>query len=478
MNVTSMISPEMPVTGSAIEPVFARQQARAIQLRTSTADERIARLRKLQASIEAHRPAIYKALAADLHRAEAEADLAEVLPMISEIKHACSHLKSWMKPTRVGGTMAMLGTFAHVRYEPKGVSLIISPWNYPFGLTFGPLASAIAAGCTAIVKPSEMTPASSAVIAEIIRTTFDPADVAVFEGDASVATSLLDLPFDHMFFTGSPAVGKIVMASAAKHLSSVTLELGGKSPAIIDETADLDRAVKSLMFGKFCNNGQTCIAPDYLYVQQSVLPAFLDKAKAAITKMYGTDAAASPDLTRIVNGRHYDRVKRLLDDAQAKGATIVTGGTSNPADKYIAPTLLTNVAEDSAVMEEEIFGPLLPIISYNDVAGPIAAINAKPKPLALYMYSKDSQRTDRVIAETSSGGTCVNTSVVHFLHQNLPFGGVNNSGIGNAHGLYGFKAFSHERAVLRDRFSSTSMLFPPYTNRVKQLIKLTIKFFS
>jgi aldehyde dehydrogenase (NAD+) len=478
MNVTTAISPGEAQADSTIAAIFRRQQQVAITLRTSTADQRIAKLRKLEAALNARKTAIHQAVAADLRKPVAEADLTEIMPVISEIHHTIKHLKSWMRTKSVRPTMALLGTKAQLRYEPKGVCLIISPWNYPINLTLGPLACAIGAGNTAIIKPSEMTPNCSAVLAELIRDTFDPAEIALFEGDATVSTALLNLPFDHMFFTGSPTVGKIVMAAAAKHLSSVTLELGGKSPVIVDATADAAKAAKSIMWGKFVNVGQTCIAPDYVYVHESVLPKFLDEAKAAIAKMYGTDAKASPDYCRIVNEKHFSRVKRLLDDATAKGATIVAGGEADAGQKFLAPTLLTNVDADSLVMQEEIFGPILPILSYGDVADVIGGINAAPKPLALYVFSKDEASIEKILSETSAGGSCVNMTVLHFSHANLPFGGVNNSGIGSYHGIFGFKALSHERAVLREQMSAASMLAPPYTARVKMLIGLTLKYFT
>ncbi len=478
MNVTTMIQPAEAPSGSTIADIFRRQQQMAISLRTSTAEARIAKLKKLEAAVMAHRQAIYRALHADLRKPETEADLSEIMPVISEIRHTAKHLKSWMRTKRVATTMTLLGTQARLRYEPKGVCLIISPWNYPINLTLGPLASAIAAGNTSIIKPSELTPSCSAVMADIIRSTFDPAEIALFEGDAAVSTELLALPFDHIFFTGSPAVGKIVMAAAAKNLTSVTLELGGKSPVIVDETADITKAANSVMWGKFINNGQTCIAPDYLYVHEKILTEFLEKSKAAIAKMYGPDAQASPDYCRMVNEKHFSRVKRLIDDATAKGASIAAGGAAEIGDKFIAPTLLTNVSETSEIMAEEIFGPVLPVISYSDVSQPISHINDNPKPLALYVYSKNDALIDRVISETSTGGSCVNMSMLHYSHANLPFGGVNNSGIGSSHGIFGFKAFSHERAVLRDRFSTIPMLFPPYTNRVKALVKFTLNYLT
>jgi aldehyde dehydrogenase (NAD+) len=478
MNVTTMIQPGQAPAGSTIPDVFARQQQTAILLRTSTAAERIAKLKKLEAAVLAHKAAIYRALHKDLHKPEAESDLSEIMPVISEIHHTAKHLKSWMRTKRVAPTMTLLGTQARIRYEPKGVCLIISPWNYPVNLTLGPLASAIAAGNTAIIKPSELTPACAAVMADIIRSAFDPSEIALFEGDAAVSTELLALPFDHIFFTGSPAVGKIVMAAAAKNLTSVTLELGGKSPVIVDATADIAKAASSIMWGKFINNGQTCIAPDYLYVHETILPEFLEKSKAAITKMYGADASTSPDYCRMVNEKHFSRVKRLIDDATASGAVIAAGGATEIADKFISPTLLTNVSESSEVMKEEIFGPVLPVIAYSDIAGPLAHINGNPKPLALYVYSKNDETIGRVITETSTGGACINMSMLHFSHANLPFGGVNNSGIGASHGIFGFKAFSHERAVLRDKFSTIPMLFPPYTARVRWIIKQTLKYLT
>jgi aldehyde dehydrogenase (NAD+) len=461
-----------------MEAVFDAQRATALALRTSTAEARIASLKKLEAAVLAFRPQFYEALHADLRKPEAESDLAEIMPVVSEIRHTIKHLRSWMKTRRVMPTLTMLGTRARIRYEPKGVSLIISPWNYPVGLTLGPLACAFGAGCTAIIKPSELTPATAAVLAALIAQTFDPAEIALFEGDAAVSTALLALPFDHIFFTGSPAVGKIVMAAAAKNLSSVTLELGGKSPVIVDETADVKKAAASIMWGKFLNAGQTCIAPDYLYVHEKIKPAFLDAAKTAISKMYGPDVQASPDYCRIVNEQNFSRVKTLLDGAIGAGATVEAGGLTAEEDKYIAPTLLTNVSSASAVLQEEIFGPLLPVLSYTDIAEPLRHINAGPKPLAIYVYGKDTAKIERMIGETSSGGAAVNMAVLQFSHNNLPFGGVNNSGIGSSHGVFGFRAFSHERAMLADKFSTTKMLFPPYTPRVKRLIKLLLRYFA
>ena len=461
-----------------IARVFARQQQHAIRLRSSTAAERKARIQRLLDVVEAHRAEIYKAMYADFKKPEPEVDIGEIASLISEGKHAVRAVKKWMRPQHIMPTQMTFGTRSHIRYEPKGVALIIAPWNYPINLLFTPLISALAAGCTAILKPSEMTPNTAAVARKIVQEAFSEEEVALFEGDAQTTQQLLAHPFDHVFFTGSPAVGKIVMAAAAKHLTSVTLELGGKSPVIIDASADIPNAARSVAFGKFANNGQTCIAPDYIYVEESVRDKFVSELKAAVEKSYGDaqNQGTTPDYARIVNSRHHARVKGLLDDATARGAKVEFGGVARSEDNFIAPTAVTGVNKDMKIMQEEIFGPLLPIIPFRDVQEAIDHVNAGPKPLALYVYSRNNRQIKRVIENTSAGGSCINTCLVQYLHGNLPFGGVNNSGIGNAHGFYGFKAFSHERAVVRDLFAATQLLMPPYTGFVRWLIKFLIRF--
>ena len=480
--MTAPIAPTLrPPVGNRIEDVFARQRARAPALRTSSAAERTAKLRKLLDTIERHTSAIYAAAAADFRKPEAEVDLTEIFPVVSEIRHTIRHLRGWMRPTRVRPTLPMLGTSAEIRYEPRGVCLIIVPWNYPINLAFGPLTSAIAAGNTAIIKPSEMTPNLSRVTREIVEDCFDESEVAVFEGDASVATALQELPFDHVFFTGSPGVGRLVMAAAAKHLTSVTLELGGKSPTIVDASANVAKAARNIMWGTFSNNGQTCIAPDYLLVHESIRDRFVAESVAWIEKTYGRtvdEQRRNADYCRIVSDRHYARITGLLDDAVARGAKLAYGGALDPGQRFIGPTLLTDVPADSRIMEEEIFGPVVPILTWRDLGEAIAIVNAKPKPLALYLYSRNRHNIARVLAETTAGDTVINHSLLHFLHLNLPFGGVNTSGIGKSHGYYGFQAFSHQRSILRERFSVVHWMYPPYTPRVRQLIKLTLKFFT
>ncbi|SEQ85420.1 aldehyde dehydrogenase (NAD+) [Solimonas aquatica] len=461
-----------------IRRVFDAQWPTALRLRMSTAAERIAKIQRLHDAMLANRQALYDAAYRDFKKPPAEVDLGETLPVISEAKHTMRSLKRWMKPLRVWPSRTTMGTSSHVQFEPKGRCLIISPWNYPVNLTFGPLVSCIAAGNTAILKPSEMTPNMSALMVRIVREIFSPDEVAIFEGEADVSTALLALPFDHIFFTGSPAIGKVVMAAAAKNLTSVTLELGGKSPTIVDESANIKAAARTIMWGKYTNNGQTCIAPDYIYVHESVKQAFVDECTAVLRESYGKDMGAqlaSPNLARVVNQRHTKRVAGLLQDAQQRGARVLCGGGVNENECFVQPTLLDNIPADARIQSEEIFGPLLPIFAYSDLDKAIAAINEQPKPLALYIWSRNERNIQRVLKSTSAGGTCINHVVMQFAQGNLPFGGVNNSGIGSAHGHYGFRAFSHERAVVRTRFNLATLLFPPYSNFTRRVLDMMVK---
>ena len=464
-------------TDAEIRRVFDRQRETALRLRTSTLQERLAKITRLRDAVLAHRESIRAAALRDFRKPAAEVDLTEIMPIVMEANDARRHLKKWMRPKGVWPTQMMFGTKGYVQYEPKGRTLIISPWNYPVNLTFGPLVSALAAGNTAILKPSEMTPHLAAVMVKITREIFSEDEVAIFEGDSAVSTALLSLPFDHIFFTGSPAIGKVVMAAAAKHLTSVTLELGGKSPTIVDESADLKLAAQTIAWGKFTNNGQTCIAPDHVYVHAAVKDEFVRLFKEYLSKAYGEGAATqqSPVLARVVNQRHTQRVNALLQDAKAKGARVLVGDIVDEKDSFIAPTLLTDIPRDAKIMDEEIFGPLLPIIPFTNLDHVIGEINAMQKPLALYMWSRTESNIEAVMRRTSSGGACINHAVVHFLHGNLPFGGVNNSGIGNAHGEYGFRAFSHERAVVRTRIMLARMFFLPHKGWTQKIIDLLMK---
>ncbi|TFV95489.1 aldehyde dehydrogenase family protein [Algoriphagus kandeliae] len=464
-----------------IQLSLALLQKTAVAWRSSTASERIDRLKKLRTWIKTHQNDIREALWDDFRKSEVETDLSEIFPVTSEINHTIKHLKSWMTPLSLSTPMPMLGTKAKILYEPKGVSLIIAPWNYPFNLAIGPLVSAIAAGCPTIIKPSELTPATSSLIARMISEIFSEGEVQVYQGDAEVAQALLSLPFDHIFFTGSPQIGKVVMEYAAKHLTSVTLELGGKSPCIITESADIKDAAQKIIYGKLVNCGQTCVAPDYILVHQDRKELLLAELQVAIQEMYDPQFKGlehSNDMARIVNERHFSRLKTYLDDAVEKGAKIEFGGKTIPHHRFIEPTLLSEVNEDMLVAQEEIFGPLLPILTYKTLQEAVQYINKKPKPLALYIFDK-SKSYESVLQQTSSGNAVINDCVLHFLHNEMPFGGVNNSGIGKAHGHFGFLAFSNEKGILKQRIgpNNTTLLRPPYGMKTKQIIKSLIKWF-
>jgi aldehyde dehydrogenase (NAD+) len=479
-HMSNTIQPELETNvniDTTVQRAFFKQADTAIRLRQSTAAERIAKLQKLKERLLAHSDDIIAAGFADFGKPPAEVELAEILPIVAEVSDVIRKLKGWMKPKKVWPSRFMFGTSSHIKYEPKGRVLIMSPWNYPVNLTMSPLISAIAAGNTVIIKTSEMTPHFSAVIAKIVRETFEETEAVVFEGDASVAEALLKLPFDHIFFTGSPAVGKLVMTAAAKNLTSVTLELGGKSPTIIDDSADLAAAAQNISWSKFTNNGQTCIAPDHVYVHAAVKDAFIKHCIDVLDNAYGKEAERieSPHLCRMVNHLHLLRVKGLLDDAKARGAHIITGGQYDEAKRFIAPTLIEGIPDEAKIMSEEIFGPLLPIISFTELDSVIAKINADPKPLALYVWSNNKDNIKKVMQQTSSGGACINHSAVHGSHGNLPFGGVNNSGMGSSHGHFGFLAFSHERAVLKSVINLAKVFYPPYSDEKRKKIATFIK---
>lgn len=447
---------------------FAQQTSACVARRRGfgTAERRAA-LARLAAVIRQNEAALIAAMAADFGKPEAEVILTELIPVMQEIRHTSRNLRRWMRPRRALPTLATFGTSARIRPEARGVCLIIAPWNYPFSLAIGPLVSALAAGNSAIIKPSEMTPATSTVIARLVKEAFAPDLVTVVEGGVDASEALLALPFDHIFFTGSPAVGKIVMAAAAKTLASVTLELGGKSPSIIGPDADLQNAAKWIAFGKFTNAGQTCIAPDHVFVHSTVKEKFMAVLRERIFQSYGA-GADSPHLARLVNDHHAKRLSKLRQDAVDKGAKITLDGPVHGTQ--MGPTLIEALTPEMDISREEIFGPILPIISYDDIETVIQQINARPKPLSLYIFAKSQELTDKIIATTSSGSVGVNLTVAQFTHTGLPFGGVNNSGIGAAHGHYGFQAFSHERAILTNRFSALPMVFPPYTRQVSRLI--------
>ena len=459
--------------------LFNRQSANQYQIGNTNYKERLKKLDTLRRAIEVtYKEDIRKAMYADFKKPYLETDLTEIYPVLTEIKFAKSNLKSWMKLQKVDTPLALLGASSYIQYEPKGVCLIISPWNFPINLTFGPLVSAIAAGNTIIIKPSEMTPNASKLMASIIKELFNEDEVALIEGDVEVSKELLKLPFNHIFFTGSPQVGKIVMKAASEHLSSVTLELGGKSPAIIDDSANLEKAVEKIIFGKFTNAGQTCIAPDYVFLKSNLKSEFTELFKKKIESYYTSNAENSDSYSRIVNQKHFERLVSYIEEAKLNNSDIVSGGTYNSVDNYIEPTLVFDMPEDSKLLQDEIFGPILPVKTYSNIEETVEYINSKEKPLALYIYSKTKKNIDYVLNNTRAGSGCVNHNLLQFLNHNLPFGGSNNSGIGKSHGFFGFEAFSNRRSMMKQHtIGATDLLTPPYTNFKQKLIDLTLKWF-
>ncbi|WP_422106144.1 aldehyde dehydrogenase family protein [Winogradskyella sp.] len=459
--------------------MFQKQRLKQLSVGQQSYDYRIKLLNRLKVAIEkTYRARILEALSKDLGKPNVESELTEIYQIIGEIKHAKAYLHRWMRKQKVKTPISMLGSRSYYVYEPKGVCLIISPWNFPFNLTFGPLVSAIAAGNSVMIKPSEMTVHSSALMVEIISNVFAEDEVALIEGEVETSTQLLRLPFNHIFFTGSPKVGKIVMTAAAKHLASVTLELGGKSPTIIDKSANLDLAAKRIVWGKFMNAGQICVSPDYVLIDESIKAKFIEACKKWLNYFYSNQPKDSNAYARIVTQRHFERLTAHLDNATSQNATIDVGGEHDKASKYIAPTIVSNLNEKASLLEEEIFGPILPIVTYTSISDAIDYVNKKERPLALYIYSKRKAHINAILKQTRAGGTCINNNVIHYSNHNLPFGGVNNSGIGKSHGFYGFKAFSNQRAVVKQMtFGITESLFPPYTSLKEKLARLTIKWF-
>lgn len=459
--------------------LFQKQQQQQYVIGNTSVKERIRKLNSLKKAIElTYRGQIHEALKKDLNKSITETDLTEIYPVTSEIKFIKKHLWHWVKRQSVPTPLSLFGASSYTKYEPKGVCLIISPWNFPLNLTFGPLVSAIAAGNTVILKPSEMTPNTSALMKIIVEDLFDPTEVTLIEGEVETAQQLLSLPFNHIFFTGSPAIGKIVMKAASAHLSSVTLELGGKSPAIIDETAKLATTAKRLIWGKFVNCGQTCIAPDYVIIKEDLLSEFTSLCIKAIEAYYSKNIEESTSYGRIVNQKHFLRLKNLIEEAVSQGAKIAYGGNFNTSDNYIQPTIITSCNTEMKIMQEEIFGPVLPIITYQDPSQILNQINTNPKPLALYVFSNNKSFIDNIIKNTRAGTTVINNNLIQFNNHHLPFGGSNNSGIGKSHGFYGFKAFSNERAFMKQHFKGISeFVTPPYTNLKEKIAALTVKWF-
>ncbi len=396
------------------------------------------------------RDEIVAAVQQDVRKPENEIRITEYGGVIANIERNINSLDDWMKPVEVVPSLNEQDK-ARIVYEARGVCLILGPWNFPLGLALGPLAAAIAAGNSCIVKLSDLCPATARVAAKMIGEAFEEKEVALIEGDVDVAAALLELPFNHIFFTGSTRVGKLVMTAAAKNLATVTLELGGKSPVIVDESADVQKIAEDLAAAKQFNGGQACISPDYVFIKEQQKDALTEEFQAQVKEnLYTEDGQIKKEnISQIVNLKNFSRIKRLFDDALAKGAHVAVGGILEEADRTIHPTLLTDVTPDMLIMQEEIFAPIVPVMTYEDLDEVVAYIAERDKPLALYIYSDDQDNIDKVLNGTSSGGVTINGFFSHYLENRLPFGGVNQSGMGNYHGVFGFKTFSHERAIYR-----------------------------
>ncbi|MFN3926420.1 MAG: aldehyde dehydrogenase [Pseudanabaenaceae cyanobacterium] len=443
---------------------FAEGHTRSLEFRKG-------QLTKLNQLIRKYQDAILQAVHADLRKPAIEAFGSEVLVTQAEIKYILKHLAKWMQPKKVGTPLNLFPSSSYIYPEPLGVVLIIAPWNYPFALTIQPLVGAIAAGNCAILKPSEHTPRTAELICELINGNFDSRYVAAVSGTAETSKALLQEKFDHIFFTGGTGIGKLVMQSAAQQLTPVTLELGGKSPCIVDNNCDLTTTGKRIIWGKFYNAGQTCVAPDYLLIHQEIKDTLIPQLIQCVQEFYGENPQASPDYGRIVNHRQFDRLVDLLEKAKAEGKILI-GGNYDPSDKFIAPTLVAGITWEHPLMQDEIFGPILPIFTYENIEEAIALVNNQPKPLALYFFSRDHQKQELILQKTSFGGGCLNDTIMHLGNPELPFGGVGNSGIGRYHGKASFDTFTNYKSVLKNSFRfDLKWRYPPYNLSLEDLKK-------
>ncbi|MFN3200486.1 MAG: aldehyde dehydrogenase family protein [Bradymonadia bacterium] len=439
--------------------------------KTKTLQWRLEQLQALKKMCQDHEGAIAEALGQDLGKPYIEAFSTEIHYVVGEVDYIAKRLSKWMKPEKVSTPLVAQPGTSKIHREPLGVVLVIAPWNYPFQLAMAPLLGALAAGNCAVVKPSEVAPATSTLMADLLPKYLDTDAIAVVEGAVPETTALLAERFDHIFYTGNGTVGRIVMSAAAKHLTPVTLELGGKSPVYIDKGANLEVAAKRIAWGKFSNSGQTCVAPDYLLVHEAIYDRFIDQLKQTLHDFYGDDPQKSPDYGRVINTRHHARLMGLFDD---KAGEIVTGGpdSADAEDRFIAPTVLKHTSPESAVMADEIFGPLLPTMSVPGPDEAVAFINARPKPLAMYVFASDKGISQQMIDRTSAGGGAINHCMMHLAVPGLPFGGVGESGMGAYHGKASFEVFSHRRSVLsKPTAIDPSLLYPPYDEKKVKWIK-------
>lgn len=434
---------------------------------TRPLDFRIGQLKALKKAIHHYEAQITEALDLDLGKPAFESYATEVGFVLEEISFMLKNISTWVTPQKVDTPLVHQPAQSEIIHEPLGVTLIISPWNYPFQLLMGPLLGAIGAGNCAILKPSELTPHTAKVISELVKHTFDPAYITVAEGGVEMNQALLDLPFDLIFFTGSTRVGKIVMEKAAKHLTPVILELGGKSPCIVDRGVPLELTARRIVWGKFLNAGQTCVAPDYVLAPREEMPALLAAMAAEIKRFYGEEPSLSSDYARIVSHNHLDRLHQLL-----KHTAVYHGGESKPLERYLAPTLLEDVSWDDPIMQEEIFGPILPVVAYDTLEEIMEHIQARPRPLALYVFSENQAHQQMLTRQLDFGGGCINDVIIHLATPHLPFGGVGSSGMGAYHGKYSFEAFSHRKALLKRPLKlDVPLRYPPYPGWKNKIIR-------
>lgn len=460
-----------PVRTGDIPSIVRAQREFFASGRTKDLSFRRSQLEALRHVITSNKQDICAALKKDMGKPTFEAYVAEVAQVIGAIDFTLGHFESWARPDRVRTPLYLFRASSHVRPEPMGVTLIIAPWNYPLDLVVEPLVGAIAAGNCAVIKPSEIAPATSALVRRMVAETFDPVFVTVVEGGPAESEALLAEKFDYIFFTGGTGIGKIVMRAASEHLTPVTLELGGKSPCIVEPDIDLKTAARRITWGKFFNAGQTCIAPDYLLVNKAVKQQLLASMKSSIRHFYGDDPMASPDYARIISDKHFERIARLIEAGR-----VVAGGQTDAAQRYIAPTILDEVKASDPVMQEEIFGPVLPVIEYERLPEALDIVNARERPLSLYLFTKDKAKQKMVLDTTSSGGACVNDTMVHYSNPRLPFGGVGASGLGRYHGKWSFDTFSNMRAVVERSFHFDVYLrYPPYRNN-RRFVSRLIRF--
>ncbi|WP_221091425.1 aldehyde dehydrogenase family protein [Deinococcus aquaedulcis] len=467
-----------PPATPPLHALFERQRAHRWTAAQTTAAQRQAVLRRLHDAIKRRRVTLADALRADLGKSRAEAEITELHPVLEEIAHAIRRLPRWMATRRVDTPAMLLGARSEIQPQARGVTLILSPWNYPVNLALAPLVASLAAGNTVILKPSEKAPHVAQALADLLAEVFEPQLVATVQGDADTARTLTELPFDHIFFTGSTAVGRHVMRAAADNLTSVTLELGGKSPALIDISADLRLSAERLAWGKLLNAGQTCVAPDYVLVPEAQRDALLLALDEVIARRYGDRAwlRAGPDYGRMVDAASVERLERLTRESVEAGARVVRGGEFSPAERFIAPTIVADVTPDMPLMQEELFGPVLPVLTYRTLDEALGLIRRLDTPLALYLFTGDDAVTRRVQQDTTSGGMVVNGTVVHLSNPHLPFGGVGPSGMGAYHGEHGFLAFSHQRAILTEpKRSPVRFTYPPYGRPGPRLVAWALR---